>query len=160
MSTTLQEVFGDYALMERHNKQTANRSPYLYILMRNDMSSMNPGKAVAQGAHATNAFVSQIMQGWDNDNISYDQKALFMGWQGSTNQGFGVTICLEVDEVQLTRTVDFCRSAGYIAGIAHDPFYPVLDGKALHLLPVNTCGWVFGPKSALTAILSQFNLHP
>ena len=29
----------------------------LYILMRTDMDSLNPGKAMAQASHASNAFV-------------------------------------------------------------------------------------------------------
>ena len=33
-------------------------TPVLYILMRTDMDSMNPGKAMAQASHASNAFVS------------------------------------------------------------------------------------------------------
>ena len=33
-------------------------TPLLYILMRNDMDSMNPGKAMAQASHASNQFVA------------------------------------------------------------------------------------------------------
>lgn len=33
--------------------------PVLYILMRNDLDSMNPGKAMAQAAHAANEFTAQ-----------------------------------------------------------------------------------------------------
>ena len=36
---------------------TTESFPVLYILMRKDLKSMNPGKAMAQASHAANAFV-------------------------------------------------------------------------------------------------------
>ena len=36
--------------------------PTLYILMRNDLASMNPGKAIAQGSHATNIFERELVK--------------------------------------------------------------------------------------------------
>lgn len=164
--SSLEEFYNDAALMERIHKQTEQYHPYLYILMRNDMESMNPGKAVAQGAHAANAFVFNVMQRWNASwnntsmTLSPTQKDLFIGWQGSSLQGFGVTICLEVNGDQLEGAVSIAQRSGFIAGIAHDPSYPIRDGKVVHLLPLNTCGWVFGPKHDLVPILSQFDLHP
>ena len=45
--------------------------PVLYILMRNDMKSMNPGKAMAQASHASNAFVNTAS---DSDNAERNIK--------------------------------------------------------------------------------------
>ena len=39
---------------------TQETYPVLYIIMRNDLDSMNPGKAMAQASHASNAFVTKI----------------------------------------------------------------------------------------------------
>ena len=38
--------------------QIKETEPVLYILMRSDMVSLNPGKAMAQAAHAANCFTS------------------------------------------------------------------------------------------------------
>ena len=34
--------------------EVTDNKPYLYILMRTDLPSLNPGKAMAQAAHAAN----------------------------------------------------------------------------------------------------------
>ena len=48
----------------------------LYILMRTDMDSMNPGKAMAQASHASNTFV-----------FRFGKENLVKQWQGETKQG-------------------------------------------------------------------------
>ena len=40
----------------------------LYILMRNDLNSLNSGKAMAQASHASNAFVSHFHAYMQNIN--------------------------------------------------------------------------------------------
>jgi peptidyl-tRNA hydrolase len=127
-------------------------NPVLYILMRTDLASMNPGKAVAQGAHAANQFVYEL-QLREKEDVYYE-------WEKSTEKGFGTTICLSVDEAMMNKIVEFAVEAGYIAGIVHDPTYPLVDGKVVHQLPLDTCGYVFGRKEDLAALLSQFNLMP
>jgi hypothetical protein len=137
-------------------------NPYLYILMRRDLDSMNTGKAVAQGAHAANQMVYCL-----NASGTDDQKKLLKEWEGATQQGFGPTITLgsydddaPLDEITLTNVVEFAQKAGFIAGVTHDPRYPLKDGKVCHLIPLNTCGYVFGDKDALKPLLGQFGLHP
>jgi hypothetical protein len=129
--------------------------PYLYILMRSDLDSLNPGKMVAQGAHAANQFTHEMdnlvaMSGKDNH--------LYNQWKTSTPDGFGVTICLDVTGYQLPLVVNLAKQAGIAAGVTHDPSYPLLDGKVLHSLPLDTCGYVFGDKSDLRILLGQFDL--
>lgn len=131
------------------------KEPYLYILMRSDLDSLNPGKMVAQGAHAANQFTHEMddlvtMSGKEND--------LYNQWKTSTPDGFGVTICLDVNGNQLKGVVTFAKRAGFAAGVTHDPSYPLLDGSVLHLLPLDTCGYVFGDKSDLRALLGRFGL--
>jgi len=144
----------------------AQRSnPYLYILMRTDMESMNPGKAVAQGAHAANQFVHEMgtLATGGNGLLSVNEKLnllMFENWEASTPHGFGVTITLEVNLDWLELITQSAKTAGHISQVTLDPSYPLRDGDFLHLIPVITCGYIFGDKEKLKVLLSQFNLHP
>lgn len=129
--------------------------PTLYILMRTDMVSMNPGKAMAQAAHAANAFVYST----SNDDSFVDLGA----WMGSTEQGFGTTITLAVSsEEALNEAVAEARLHGYPAEMIHDPTYPIRDGAVTHYVPVDTCGYVFTPcrESDPVPSLAGLGLHP
>lgn len=135
-------------------------NPYLYILMRQDLDSLNPGKKVAQGAHAANQFVFEFKR--DSEKPSYPARmlGLFDQWQSSTPQGFGVTICLGIDGNKLPMVIGAAKKMNLPAGVTHDPSYPVTDGLVTHLIPLDTCGYVFGDKDDLVALLGQFNLLP
>ncbi len=157
--------------------------PYLYVLMRSDMDSLNPGKMVAQGAHAANYFAWTMKKKREDfctkvgefhsfedmekakmaKSLDYYKRwihhiRLFTQWETSTPQGFGVTICLDVDEHSLPLVVNAALAMSMPAGVVHDPSYPLIDGEVLHLLPLDTCGFVFGEKSNLEALLGQFDL--
>ena len=145
------------------------KQPYLYILTRSDLDSLNTGKAVAQGAHAANQFafeMNKLHAAYNHPNVGgatangHNKLLLdmFAQWETSTPQGFGVTICLDVSGYQLPLIVDAAKQAHFAAGVTHDPSYPLLDGKVLHLLPLDTCGYVFGDKSDLRILLGQFDL--
>lgn len=143
---------------------TKTNEAYLYILMRTDMASMNPGKAVAQGAHAANMF-GEIMAGRRNTLLQMpgdeqiddnDAAVQFIQWQGE--RMFGTTITLGVNYEQLLEKVKQSLGAGFVAGICHDPTYPLRDGDYTHLIPVDTCGYVFGSKEDLSAILGDLEL--
>ncbi len=122
------------------------------------MDSLNPGKMVAQGAHAANQFTA--FMGREFKDIEID--LTYFMYQEWLEQGedFGTTICLGVDGDTLVRAVEFLRRAGFPTGVTHDPSYPLLDGRTLHLLPLDTCGWVFGDKDALRPLLSNWGLLP
>lgn len=47
---------GTWVTVEAKMKKIPKVEYKLYILMRNDLPSLNPGKAMAQAAHAANAF--------------------------------------------------------------------------------------------------------
>jgi peptidyl-tRNA hydrolase len=125
---------------------------YLYILMRQDLASMNAGKAVAQGAHAANQMVYEIAR----DNPTH------MGWldqwQAATGKGFGTTITLDVPGTKLVTVTEWAKTLGLHAGVTHDPTYPLMDGPTLHLIPLDTCGYVFGPKAWCRAAVGDFKL--
>lgn len=142
--------------------------PYLYILMRSDLESLNPGKMVAQGAHAANQFthtmdnvVAKLKDSDDGSTSFFSMTALrnmYYQWKTSTPDGFGVTICLDITGEQLPLVVEAAKHMKFAAGVTHDPSYPLLDGKVLHSLPLDTCGYVFGDKSDLRILLGQFDL--
>ena len=120
------------------------RTHKLYILMRNDMESMNAGKACAQASHAANAFISHSVSGainWDSG-----QAPIFVReWANETTQGFGTAIVLGAKIEDIMTSVDRAVVAGYIAGVVHDPSYPVKDGQTVHLIPLDTCAYIFVP---------------
>ena len=127
---------------------------FLYVFMRTDMQSMNPGKAVAHGAHAANQFDVAI-----KDVSNEDLQAGYDAWVKS-GTFFGTTITLGVNEEQLHRHVASIADLGssVVAGVVMDPTYPVRDGQVTHLIPVNTCGFAFGPMSALKALTTELSL--
>ena len=130
------------------------KNPAFYILMRGDMDSLNPGKAVAQGTHAQSLFdVSMKMAQTESTQALYDQ------WLAQGG-GFGTAITVEVTERQLHQVAEFAQRAGYPAGVVLDDSYPLQDGRTLHLIPVHTCGYVFGDKEEVEILLRQFDLYP
>lgn len=147
--------------------------PLLYILMRTDLESMNPGKAVAQGCHAANQFVHVVelcrdaiagdaIDGGPEDRApeKYQNIKMYDHWSTRTGCGFGTTICLDVDDDVLHRVVAASRTMGMFAGVTHDPSYPLRDGDVTHFIPLDTCGYIFGEKEDLSILLRQFNLMP
>ena len=124
----------------------------LYILMRTDMASMNPGKGMAQAAHAANSFVHD----WG------ESSEYVTGWQKQTPQGFGTTITLAVpNEDKMSEMIAIAGALGYPVGTIHDPSYPVRDGEITHLIPTNTCGYIFvEDASKPPPVLSTIPLHP
>ena len=125
----------------------------LYILMRTDLDSLNPGKAMAQASHASNAFVYR----WGKEKTVKE-------WQGETQQGFGTVLVLGVtgDELyKVVETVDYNLrfKEDVYADIIHDPTYPVQDGEVVHHIPVDTCGYDFGNTDSLEDLLGEYELH-
>ena len=136
-------------------KKELNVGPhYLYVLMRTDLASMNPGKAVAHGAHAANQFDeamktiknAELLQGYED-------------WKESAGY-FGTTITLGVNAAQLEAHVKAVAAEGthVVAGLVFDPTYPLRDGDFTHFIPLTTCGFVFGPVSVLKPLLADLDL--
>lgn len=124
-------------------------SPYLLILMRNDMASMSPGRAAAQASHATSMFTlnaeAKVAMGEDPRPIFADEHGLpgYVEWKESTNQHYGTAIVVAVNGAQLTSYVTMAKETGYQAEIVSDPSYGVKDGNVTHFLPIETCGYIF-----------------
>ena len=130
-------------------------TPVLYILMRTDMDSMNPGKAMAQASHASNAFITHSLK------HPAQQGDLVDAWQNSTPERFGTVLVLGVTEGQMQTATLVGDRCGYLSGVVHDPTYPLQDGDTTHFIPVDTCGFVFGDKddTLLQSIIGNFELH-
>lgn len=130
----------------------------LYILMRNDLDSMNPGKAMAQASHASNAFVHNRLRMREGRPADED---LYLSWKTETHQGFGTVLVLAVNKDEMEQAVAVAKMAEYDADIIHDPTYPLKDGEVCHFIPLDTCAYIFGNKddNVLTAIVQNFELH-
>jgi peptidyl-tRNA hydrolase len=143
-------------------------TPVLYILMRNDLASLNPGKAMAQASHASNAFVRKFHEYMQRLNATADQKAVdlntaFYEWENSTVQGFGTVLVLEGNMNDIDSTVYMFQKLGYVADLIHDPTYPIVDGSVVHYIPINTCAYVFVQNKEdddiARILLQKFPLH-
>jgi hypothetical protein len=64
----------------------------------------------------------------------------------------------------ISNTIKCFEKLNYIAGIIHDPTYPLRDGMITHLIPLDTMGFVFVSdrlKDELAkTLLSSYGLHP
>lgn len=112
--------------------------PVLYILMRNDMDSLNPYKANAQSAHAANQFTT-MMDLEDPNNEDY------IAWLNQA-KGFGVTIVLEGSLEDINAEVEYAKEMRMPAAMVWDTTYPLRDGKVTHHIDIPTCGFVFTDK--------------
>ena len=142
----------------------------LYILMRNDLQSMSPGRAMAQASHASNAFVIKFSYGINVKD-----------WQRQTNQGFGTVIVLSSDLLTIKKLFTGPLRRHIIKDYVIDPEYGVTtSGELFELIPKNkyiswvsnndnsvtffrkvvTCAYVFGNKEELTPSLGGLPLHP
>lgn len=123
--------------------------------MRTDMASLNPGKAMAQASHASNAFVEKArIQGKD-----------ISSWQNETKQGFGTVIVLDggkISDIEKRMSILWCMD-NVVADLVVDPTYPLIDGEALHYLNITTCAYVYADEYSMDQvkyILSDLKLHP
>lgn len=136
--------------------------PVLYILMRSDLASLNPGKAMAQATHAANAMVHRIKHG--GTVPSKHIKNLLTKWENSTKQGFGTCLVLDcIDDSTILEAINqiLNNSNNAIADIINDPTYPIRDGDMTHYVSLNTCGYVFCDKNDMSIqnTLENFELY-
>lgn len=95
----------------------------LYILMRNDLPSMNVGKAIAQASHASAQFV---------ENCSNNSNKAFDIWKNE-GIGFGTTIVLEGSKDSIKKIVSNVKNKSYCHynGEVIDTTYPFKAQKEL-----------------------------
>lgn len=144
-------------------KQNSNDPVVLYIILRGDLASLNPGKAVAQACHAANKMV-KVARTYGHP--IHDE--MLAEWEAQ-GDGYGTTITLQRPGMSATEIDDLVRTIGSVVGGAgqsvifgmlHDPTYPVQDGSFTHLIPLDTCAYVFGRKSVVGPLLASLPLMP
>ena len=130
-------------------------NPVLVIVVRDDLDSMSPGRAIAQGSHATSEFHEHMFRLEDGQ---HDAKALFKKWQDGLD--FGTTLVFQANAKKMSKVyLAAVESEVPAYGETIDPTYSVRDGSTTHKLSVQTCAWFFtGRKQAemLTRDLSLF----
>ena len=104
----------------------------LYIIVRNDLPSLNAGKAMAHAAHAANHFTTK----WGHLEIVQE-------WL-ETGDGFGTTIALAADKDTITKRIQ--RAAMYDGSV---PFGPVWDKTYPFITTTEIAALI--PKRTLTA---------
>lgn len=102
-----------------------SNNPYLYILVRKDLDSLNPGKAVAHGAHAASQFVYKTMCQISTGTLDTDHDIMFDKWVKSAD-GFGTKITLHVTLRELQTAVAVAKSMDFLANETIDPTYPYI----------------------------------
>ena len=144
----------------------------LYILMRTDMLSMNPGKAIAQGSHATSQFHRFMentpeMEAAKNGGVADGVAAEYLEWLGQSADNawtyggeFGTVLTLGCTEAEMREVINYANKYEMVCGIVTDPTYPLRDGATTHFFPVDTCAWVFADKEIARGVLGWLELHP
>jgi len=129
--------------------------PTLYILMRTDIADMNPGKAIAQGSHATSDFEKWI-RGIRAQPDQYGELiAEYDRWR--EDRSFGRVIVLEATLDQMVTVVQ----ENCFAGMTVDPTYPYRNWYGdLFVAEEVTCAWCFICDQTLPSdSLRELKLH-
>jgi peptidyl-tRNA hydrolase len=123
--------------------------------MRDDMDSLNPGKACAQAHHAGSQIIHHYYNG--GSDFSEEQETLIDEWLRQTGT-FGTVIVLSVgSEEELFNFVNVGRVKNLVSDYILDPTYPVKDGRMTHLVPVFTCCYILCRKKD-AGFLSELEL--
>jgi peptidyl-tRNA hydrolase len=125
----------------------------IYLLMRDELTSMNTGKACAQSHHAGTQMALKDCLSWEPLHREW-----LVRW-ASEASGFGTVLCLGVSESTMNKALDIAARLGVPNAVVHDPAYPLIDGSVLHLLPLDTCAYIFGPKVLIANATAGLDLH-
>ena len=126
--------------------------PKLYIIMREDLWDNNPGKMMAQSAHAQAEF-----DAYQNSLVNHNSDEF---WQAIADwredREFGVTLVLHEP---LGVMEEICTLIKH-SGITVDPTYPYRNwyGKAF-TRSEPTCMWAFVYTEEDLKYMHQFDLH-
>jgi hypothetical protein len=154
----------------------------LYILMRNDLQSMSPGRCMAQASHATSVLEHEFGEG------SKCHRPDVREWKKQTKQGFGTCIVLaaskeKIEEIfshkELKRWIvkgwvtdpDYViRVSHEVAGLLHQGYdarycdfrfdYTLADEKTTAITRAEkTCAFILGTKEELEPHLGELPLY-
>lgn len=133
----------------------------LYIVMRKDLYDNNPGKMMAQAAHAGTKFVFDM-----KEDGTKEQLVQLEEWAGG--YGFGTKVVLEATQEEIINAIDSLGSnmgsdgdTPIFCGAVYDPTYPYSNyyGKRFTAYEL-TCMYAFVPEDRLSEnLLGDFPLH-
>lgn len=151
-----------------------------YLLMRNDLPSLTPGKAMAHAFHAGNQMARFPGK---PDSLALQMVSQYFS-EGVSAQayGFSTCICLSATRDEMFAQTSIARDRGWPYGVVHDPSYPfwvdteivpflvdevkvtptfTVEGDRSHSTLVTrreyTCGWIICPDSHY---IESLELHP
>ena len=125
--------------------------PRLYIIMREDIADMNPGKAMAQAAHAQAEFDEHCDGEFAlNDSFAHE----YTQWRDGL--AFGTTIVLRAELHKLKEITSVISHSGLV----FDPTYPYRNwyGKLFTAEEI-TCAWACAYSELDIEFMQQFALH-
>jgi hypothetical protein len=127
----------------------------LYIIMREDIPDMNPGKGMAQAAHAQADFDSAVELECGPAYLQDDKLwSNVCSWKEDRN--FGVTLVVSAT----LANIDAITNAVRFSGKTVDPTYPWRNyyGKMFTSEEV-TCAWAFVQDEVEAEYMRKFDLH-
>ena len=127
--------------------------PRLYIVMRRDLWDMNPGKAMAQAAHAQADFDLYMFPN-PKATKSKEIADAVMAWR--ENRNFGVTLVLHEPLGVMNRI----QERVVHTGMTVDPTYPYRNHYGeLFVSNEVTCMWAFAYTEEELEYMQQWRLH-
>lgn len=123
----------------------------LYIVMREDIPGMNPGKAMAQAARAQALFDEYVDYEFsENGEFAHN----YIKWREDLI--FGTTVVLRAEQHKLIEITQSIKHAGLVV----DRTYPWHNwyGKRF-VTPETTCVWAFVYNEAELEYMQQFSLQ-
>ena len=146
----------------------------LYVLMRNDLQSMVPGRCMAQANHAASVFEHDFGKG------SKCERGDVAKWKQQTKQGFGTCIVLAASKEHIDYLFRTGLRRWVVKGWVIDPDYVIrvthevasFFRKGVKFIPESadertiaftrsekTCAYVFGTKEDLEPYLGELPLY-
>ncbi len=133
----------------------------LYILMREDIPSMNYGKAMAQAAHAQ-ALLSRDIEILKSKEAIYDAASQFRVqydvWKMDGQNAYGTTIVVSVTLDELKKELENAcyHSRDMMFGSVIDPTYPMnVNREVGELLEKNGCDVIYKENNVATVLREE-----
>ena len=127
--------------------------PALFIFMKNDIDSLNPGKVAAQASHAT----SQL-----HETVNTNNEAFVQWCKEADHFGTAYVYGIESDRFEMILEIMKAEKKQLHIeywGVVHDPTYPIKDGAHSFVIPFDTCFWVFVKDSSSMKHICKHNLR-
>jgi hypothetical protein len=130
--------------------------PTLYIIMRRDIPDMNPGKGMAQAAHAQAEFWDCIEDRCGPDYLQDDPLWSDVNyWRGDGTFGRTLVVHASLDEIYRIVTKSYC------GGVVIDPTYPWRNYQGeLCVSNEITCAWIFIGSESYAEDISETSSLP